>query len=770
MRKKAAQRRTGIKIAFISPAPTVLKHDWYRDLLWQKVGVPNLAGFLKRAGFPCVTQYDFNNQVRAAYAACPSRVKLLTYADEAAVAAFLRGAPGPAAAGVKRQTAFFLDALGVKEHDLFAITLNNFLGDDREIALGARLGECLAKELKTRFPGARVMAGGMQNMSVAFQRESYKKMMKECRYIDYVVCGEGHKATLEICRAVQEGRRFTAVPGLDAVTIRRGLLIQSTGSVAASLARYFARGPEGEAKDTSVPFGYPAYDAENSRAYSYTGRQVRDFYHLPEKLAAAEKCFTTDNYLTLHVSFSEGCNFNCLFCSNARTGVFALSIDESVRILRKLRDELGCSHFLFYNPNFNPTMKYARAFLERIIKEKLDIRWADCFNLRNMDAELIAMMREAGVVKIVTGVEYPTPRMLKYINKGITVDRINRNLELLDKAGIWNHVLLITGMPTETEADVREMEGWLSDTKDLVNAYTVGSFHMADGSPFQKDPEKFGFNLKDAMKLYCQTEYDEKDGLAWREKQRQNAENNGRIRAFIDDLKGSRKPTATRMDDSHLLMYLYRTLGHGRKREIERLYEAAYTVNPHVAAAHAHLRREAGLKSSGLSRLLDANGARLRLGRPTHESFSLALEKGAAALSFSAIARNEDTLINPAAGLLHGNYFMLEADKAAGGGLKERLSALVAGLGARLTSEGSRGGKFFLLLVSGRGRVRFTINPSGRAPSYTIEVVSGTEDRAVLENIGGLLLASATGNSPDRAWKGLNRLLPAILKTAESWR
>ncbi|MBI4803532.1 MAG: radical SAM protein [Elusimicrobia bacterium] len=767
-----------MKIAFLTPSPIVLKHDWYRDLLYQKVGVPNLAGYLKRAGFSDISQYDFNNQVRLAYAENPERVKLMLYASDEAVNRFLRTDDRR----IREQTEFLLDALNVEQKDLFGISLTHFLGDNREIGLGINLAKCLARTLKERFPEAVIALGGLQNMSLAFQGDDYRKILKDCPDIDYAVCGNAHRAMAGICRAVEKNVPLKA-PGagdFSCETINENVLVQAGEGAAPqeALSHYFELLPDSEVKDPSVPAGFPAYDKANSAAYSYTGGEIRGFYHLPASLEKYSRRGFPDNYLTLQVSFSEGCPFNCFFCSSARTGLFALDIGESIRILKILKEELGCRHFLFYNPNFNPTYKYARAFLQQLIKAGLGILWADCFNLRNMDRDLIAMMREAGVIKVVAGVEYPTRRMLKYINKGLSLEKIYRNLEELHKAGIWNHVLLITGLPTETSDDVHEMEDWLKATGDLVNSYTVGSFHMVDGSPFHDNPEKFGFKLKEAMQLYCQSAFDEDGGPAWKEKERRNRLSNEHIRQFIDGLKKSRKPTAARMDDSHLLMYLYRALGHGRKKLIEKLYEEAYTVNPHIAAAYSRLRAQALSPGSGLNLLLRAGGAAMRLGSASRESFAFTLEKGGTALSCSVIARSEDILINPADNLVHGNYFVLRSDgHRQNGRSNSELAAVIAALGARLTVDNvpAAGGKLRLLLESAEGKARFIISLNSRPPAFRHEIVCGKLAKKALDRIAVLLLASAgagkTGaaSAPKDA-AAIKKLLPEILNAAESWR
>src|ERR1035437_2805491 len=103
-----------MKIAFITPSPIVLKHDWYRDLLYQKVGVPNLVGYLKRAGFSDISQHDFNNQIRLAYAKNPKLVRLMLYADDKAVKHFLHGDDHD----IQKQTEFFLDTLSIEDKNL----------------------------------------------------------------------------------------------------------------------------------------------------------------------------------------------------------------------------------------------------------------------------------------------------------------------------------------------------------------------------------------------------------------------------------------------------------------------------------------------------------------------------------------------------------------------------------------------------------------------------------------------------------------------------
>lgn len=762
-----------MRISFITPSPGTLKREWYGVLHYQKVGVPNLAGWLRRAGFSDIRQYDFNNQALRAYARRPGSVNLMLYGEQAAAAR------GPV---IRAQTEALLNLLKVRKSDLFALSLTCFLGDELEIRLGIRLSQCLAAALKERFPSCVIVIGGLQNMTTDFQRAEYESMLKDCPALDYAICGDAHRAMLELCRAVEEGREPAAAGPLVIRKIKGARLLYETkpGGKTPAISRYFEPLPAGELRDPSVPPGFPAYDKANSRAYSYTAARIRDFYRLPPACRArlkgpAEK----ENYLLLQVSFNDGCPFNCYFCNQAGTGVFSLSAKESVDTLRRLKDSLGCRHFLFYNPNFNPTAAYAKNLLREIIKAKLDILWADCFNLRNIDGEMIDLMKEAGVVKVVTGVEYPTGRMLKYINKGLSPGKIYASLEALHKAGIWNHVLLITGLPTETWDDVRELEAWLKATDPFVDAYTVGSFHMAQNSPFQKNPEKFGFSLGSPIRMYAQSEFGEKRGLSWKRKALQNERTNRHVVDFIDRMKGSLKHTSTRMEDSHLLMYLYRSLGHGRKDLIREIYREAGTENPHLAGAHAALLRRLKAPGSALNALLRGGGVRLSEISRTPEDLGFSLEKDGLAARCTIRARHEGVLLNPAGNRIHGGQFMLHSDFAGPALLKDRaLAGLARKAGASLycdQPDSCAPGRTGLTLRLAGGSVHFSVDLAASPPGVTARPVAGPVlSHATLDSLERLVAAAALSAKKEAAAgaktiAGIIALLPRLLRIIESW-
>ena len=303
---------------------------------------------------------------------------------------------------------------------------------------------------------------------------------------------------------------------------------------------------------------------------------------------------------------------------------------------------------------------------------------------------------------------------------------------------------------------------------------------MAKGSPFQKNPERFGFKLGGNIRLYCQSEFDESGGLRWEDKAVHNLQTNQHIRSFIDSLKGSPKHTGSRMEDSHLLMYLYRNLGHQRKRLIEEIYETAYTVNPHVVSAHAHLAGQLADRASRLNAILRRSGFSMDLRPPGSEDFSFSLSKGAVSVRCSLRARSEDVLLNAANNRVHGDQFVMHTDFMGAAllgnpTLQKFMSSSGASLAIAQPAAGSES-SIAVTMTAGEMSARFTVDLVGPQPSVRCEEPAGRPgpDRKLLDDFGRLLLAFAVLSRREAitaagAVAQMKKRLPEILRIAESW-
>ena len=282
--------------------------------------------------------------------------------------------------------------------------------------------------------------------------------------------------------------------------------------------------------------------------------------------------------------FESTCRANCVFCNNRPTLDFSdrRSTAEILEDLENLK-AAGATDIYFLNSQFNNRYREAEELCDGMIKRKLGLRWCDCVNCREMDEKLLTKMRDAGAVKLTFGMETGSPRMMKYIRKGTTVDKVRRLLDFSHSLGLWNNIELIGGLPTEKEADIRATTAFIRSNSDIIDAYSLNPFYLARISPLYCQPERHGITLRppvgpqdyiSAEDKVCRhiDKFDEIGGLSWEEKDDQIRASTRRI---ADTIISVAPPVNIEGYHINLLMYLYGIFGHARKGLIRKLMRVA---------------------------------------------------------------------------------------------------------------------------------------------------------------------------------------------------
>ncbi len=325
----------------------------------------------------------------------------------------------------------------------------------------------------------------------------------------------------------------------------------------------------------------PYFDPRNIERRKLTGRELMGRYHLlgtewEPRLAQ----FGEDRIAILPSIFMEGCNARCAFCAYSMTKMVTRDVKEVVRSLAWMREKYDVKYFHFLNTNINGSMKYAEAFVDELIAANLGIYWSDCANLWALNPRLLEKLVKSGCIRFTYGLECPSDKMLDYVGKGITVKQAHERLKLASELGIWNHLLLITGLPTETEEDQKHFVDFLEKSRDYSNAYSISSFYLVGSSLMGAFPHRYNIEmLPNASGLLENQAFNEIGGLQWERKKRQIIEATELITNTIRRLKIDPKYWSGAID-LELLFWLYDRMGHANKADIVRCYEDAYLGAP----------------------------------------------------------------------------------------------------------------------------------------------------------------------------------------------
>jgi radical SAM superfamily enzyme YgiQ (UPF0313 family) len=184
----------------------------------------------------------------------------------------------------------------------------------------------------------------------------------------------------------------------------------------------------------------------------------------------AHRCILGEPRLTTLILSSRGCPFPCEYCYVNIKQYRERGVD---RVLDEIRDclSLGIEDFFFTDDLFNLRRERVIDFSERVLADKLKIRWSFRGRVDQIDEETAGKARAAGCTRIHFGVETGDPAILKRIGKKTDLGMVRRSIEITRRAGIEVSVNFMIGLPGETAIETeRTIRFALSLPADYLQA------------------------------------------------------------------------------------------------------------------------------------------------------------------------------------------------------------------------------------------------------------------------------------------------------------
>ncbi len=259
-----------------------------------------------------------------------------------------------------------------------------------------------------------------------------------------------------------------------------------------SLARTFRR-EEGRVKYLNNPM-------EKDFAHSDCG--IPDFEDLPLN-DYISICETTNPMHNLwsngrwnKMVLTHGCYWHrCSFCDITLDYIKRFSQADATVLCDRIEaiiKQTGQRGFHFVDEAASPQV--LRNLAKEIIRRNISVSWWT--NIRFESAftpELCDLLAASGCVAVSGGLEVASDRLLKKMQKGVTVEQITKVCASFKQAGIMIHAYLMYGFPTQTVQEtidslevVRQLFHY-----DLLQSAFWHRFTMTIHSPIGISPEKF---------------------------------------------------------------------------------------------------------------------------------------------------------------------------------------------------------------------------------------------------------------------------------------
>jgi hypothetical protein len=197
------------------------------------------------------------------------------------------------------------------------------------------------------------------------------------------------------------------------------------------------------------------------------------------------------------LTMAHGCYWGkCTFCD---ISLDYIKIYEPVAAsllcdrMEEMIAQTGQNGFHFVDEAAPPALM--RTLALEILRRKLAVTWWTNIRFeKSFTKDLCLLLKASGCIAVSGGLEVASDRLLKLIDKGVTVEQVAKVTRNFTEAGVMVHAYLMYGYPTQTiqeTVDSLEMVRQLFEVGVLQSGFWH-QFAMTAHSPVGLYPEKFG--------------------------------------------------------------------------------------------------------------------------------------------------------------------------------------------------------------------------------------------------------------------------------------
>ncbi len=245
---------------------------------------------------------------------------------------------------------------------------------------------------------------------------------------DFVICGEGETASLELVRAIENGNNLQSVTGLVY-------------------------------RDNSKIIKNPVLSKPDITLLPYPSREL-----------LLERDFKVYRKTFISLIASRGCPNNCSFC----TGKIIWGSGRRERIAEDVMNEIalcvgkyGAEIINFEDDNLFPTKKRAHEFLELIIREREkngiypELTAMNGISLEKMDDDIIVLMKRAGFNELNISLVSHSEDIQKNERRPFSSEKFKNTAESARRQGMNVRGYFILGLPGQSIEEINETISFL---------------------------------------------------------------------------------------------------------------------------------------------------------------------------------------------------------------------------------------------------------------------------------------------------------------------
>lgn len=187
---------------------------------------------------------------------------------------------------------------------------------------------------------------------------------------------------------------------------------------------------------------------------------------------------------------SRGCPFDCAFCASYAMWGRKVRIRSVLNVKEEIEEIIKNTRIRQLRMSDDAVSWNRERCLElcRMLND-LNVAWKSSVRADVMTPEICEAMAEAGCKEVSLGIESGDQRVLNFLNKRTTTEKMKKGCKNARKAGIKVRTLLMIGTPGEMPDTPEINKDYLNDLDfDMI---TLSTFIPLPGSPVWNDPEAY---------------------------------------------------------------------------------------------------------------------------------------------------------------------------------------------------------------------------------------------------------------------------------------
>ena len=323
-----------------------------------------------------------------------------------------------------------------------------------------------AQYIKIHYPDVKIaMGGGFPNTELRSLTDT-----RVFEFFDYITLDDGELPIELLQKAVCKN-------DAEILTFERTFLLENSEVVYKNNALQ----PDYKQQDLGTP--------------DYSDLLLKDYISVIEIANPMHSLWSDGRWNKL--TMAHGCYWGkCTFCDISLDYIKIYEPIAARLLVDRMEDliaQTGENGFHFVDEASPPALMKALAI--EILKRKLTVTWWTNIRFeKNFTADLCLLLKASGCIAVSGGLEVASDRLLKLIDKGVTVEQVAQVTRNFTEASIMVHSYLMYGYPTQT---IQETVDSLEMVRQLFELGIIQSgfwhqFALTAHSPVGLNPSEYG--------------------------------------------------------------------------------------------------------------------------------------------------------------------------------------------------------------------------------------------------------------------------------------